>query len=78
MISQKEMLDIILTEASEYGGLPELPNQQRGGKTSFHAAKRASRGIGERNGSSALSDSRKVKYNLRVVKKRKGKLHWKD
>ena len=78
MISQKEMVDIILTEAIEYGGLPEVPSQQRGGKTSFHAAKRASRGMGERNGRSAASNARKVRYNLRVVRKRDGTPQWKD
>jgi hypothetical protein len=78
MISQREMLDIIRTEAIEYGGLQELPSQQRGGKTSFHAAKRVSRGMGERNGRSSGSDSPKVKYKLRVTKKGDGKLQWKD
>ena len=72
------MLAIIVTEAIEFGGLQEVPSQQRGGKTSFHAAKRVARGVGESNGGLRGSDKLKVKYRLRIARGRDGKLHWKD
>jgi len=78
MISQKEMLNIICTEAIEYGGLQELPGQQHGGKTSFHSAKRESRGPEEINGSRPESDSSTVQYDIRLIRKTNGILQWKD
>jgi hypothetical protein len=78
MISQKEMLDIICTEAIEFGGLQEVPPQQHGGKTSFHAPKRQAHGSGENNGGHAHYASPTVPYELRLVKKTDGTLQWKD
>ena len=78
MISQKEMLNIICTEAVEYGGLQEIPGQQHGGRTAFHSAKRPSRKIEEGAGTQRQSDSRKMKYRLRLVKKANGTVEWVD
>lgn len=78
MISQKEMLNIICTEAIEHGGLQEIPGQQHGGKTSFHAAKRLARKTEEHNPAGAVSGSPKIKYRLKLIRKSGGKFQWKD
>jgi hypothetical protein len=78
MISQKELLNIVCTEAIEHGGLQEVPGQQHGGNTAFFAAKRPSRGGSEKHGTAAISKSPSIKYGLRLVKKADGTLEWKD
>ncbi len=77
MISQKELLDIVCTEAIEHGGLQEVPGQQHGGNTAFFAAKRISRGGSERRGTTGIPKSTSIKYALRLVKKVDGTLEWK-
>ena len=78
MISQKEMLNIICTEAIEYGGVQEIPGQQHGGKTSFHAAKRGARTTDENNIGRTASDSPAVSYDLRLVREADGTLIWEE
>jgi hypothetical protein len=78
MISQKEMLNIICTEAIEYGGLQEVPSQHHGGKNKFFSAKRAARGGQEDPGSLSSSGSPTVQYDLRLIKKDDGTFEWKD
>jgi len=78
MISQKEMLNIIRTEAIEHGGLQEVPSQQHGGKTSFFSAKRPARGTEENRGSSPETDSPALECDLRLVKKADGTFEWQD
>jgi hypothetical protein len=77
MISQKQMLKIICTEAIEFGGLPEIPGQQHGGKTSYHASKRPARRPERPPGGRTRSGLPNVKYNFRVVKKADGTIEWK-
>jgi hypothetical protein len=78
MISHQEMLEIVCTEAIEYGGLQEVPWQKHGAKQSFHSAKRGARGPhvsnGERPGSSEVTAA----YDLRLVAAPDGTLEWKD
>jgi hypothetical protein len=76
MISQKEMLDIICTEAIEYGGLQEVPAQQHGGSTSFFSPKRAARAPEESNLSHPTSGSPTVVYDLRLIREKDGTLRW--
>lgn len=78
MISQKEMLNIVCTEAVEYGGLQEIPGQQHGGRAAFHSAKRQSRRTEEAAGIRRKSKSRRMTYQLRLVKKANGKVEWED
>lgn len=78
MISQKELLNIVCTEAIEHGGLQEVPSQQHGGNTAFFAAKRISRGGGEKRRTASISKSPTVKYGLRLVKNSDGTVEWKD
>ena len=78
MISHQEMLDIVCTEAIEYGGLQEIPGQQHGGRTSFHAAKRGARSPEENNIGRAATGSPSVEYDLRLVREADGSLTWED
>ena len=78
MISQKEMLDIICTEAIEHGGLQEIPGQQHGGRTSFHEAKRGARTTEENNIVNPTSECPAVQYDLRLVREPDGTLTWED
>ena len=78
MISQKEMLDIICTEAIEHGGLQEIPGQQHGGRASFHEAKRGARATEENNIGHPALDSPSLAYDLRLVREADGKLNWED
>ncbi len=78
MISQKEMLDIICTEAIEHGGVQEIPGQQHGGRTSFHDPKRGGRSTGENNTGRSGGDTPSVPYDLRLVREADGALTWED
>lgn len=78
MISQQELLDIICTEAIEYGGLQEVPGHKHGSKQSFHSPKRESRGPKEPNGDNGNTVELSVNYNLRLVQEIDGSLDWKD
>lgn len=78
MISEKDILDIICTEAIEYGGLPEIPGHQHGVTAAFHAAKRLGRGKQEDTGTDHPSRAPSVGYRIRVVKRADGSLRWED
>jgi hypothetical protein len=78
MISHQEMLDIVYTEAIEYGGLQEIPGQQHGGRTAFHAAKREARTNEENKVGRAAGGSPYVSYVLRLVRESDGSLSWED
>jgi hypothetical protein len=78
MISQKDMLNIICTEAIEHGGVPEISGLQQGGRVAFHAPKRPSRGSPQNCGSAPESESHKLNYTIRVVKKVDGTFKWED
>jgi hypothetical protein len=78
MISRKEMLNIVRTEAIEHGGLQEVPGQQRGGKTSFHSAKRPSRGLEEHREGQQDTGSAEMECDLRLIKKPDGTFEWND
>src|SRR5579872_1909198 len=76
MISLKQMLKIICTDAVEFGGLPEVPGQQHGGRTSFHAAKRPARRPEKSSYSRPTTSFPTVKYSLRIIKKADGSIEW--
>ena len=78
MISQNEILNIICTEAIEFGGLQEVPGHKHGGKNSFHAAKRGARGPDDNHRVCSDSEFPTVHYALRLVKETDGTLNWKD
>ena len=78
MISTKELLGIICTEAIEYGGIQEVPLHKDGATQSFHAPKRAARGPESSNGEYDSGEAATVVYSLRLVLEDDGKLNWKD
>jgi hypothetical protein len=78
MISHQEMLEIVCTEAIEYGGLQEVPWQKHGAKQSFHSAKRGARSSDVRNGDRSDTNAQAVEYDLRLVIRSDGTLEWKD
>ncbi len=78
MISYQEMLEIVCTEAIEYGGLLEVPGHKHGAKQSFHSAKRGARGPTVCNGDRADADAPVLHYDLRLVVESDGTLEWKD
>jgi hypothetical protein len=78
MISQEEMLNIICTEAIEYGGLQEIPTQKDGATNSFHSRKRGARAPSEARREEGEMDVPLLAYNLRLVQKTDGTFEWKD
>jgi hypothetical protein len=78
MISHKEILDIVCTEAIEYGGLQEIPGHKDGAKLSFHSPKRGARGPETNDGGRPESQPLAIQYDLRLVQEEDGKLTWKD
>ena len=79
MISQKEILNIICTEAIEYAGLQEVPGRQHGARSAFHSAKREGRAREHNNGGGATPDPLPtVNHQLRLLKKADGTVYWKD
>ena len=78
MISHKEMLEIVCTEAIEYGGLQEIPGHKHGARQSFHSRKRGSRGPEICNGDRSKANAETVQYDLRLLVAPDGSLEWKD
>jgi len=78
MISQNELLDIICTEAIEYGGLQEIPGHKHGAKHSFHSAKRGARTPDDDTRDSEDLHLPPINYGLRLVMEENGFLVWKD
>lgn len=78
MLTSSELLNIICTEATEFGGIQELPGHKHGAKHSFHSQKRRARGPGNVGGGVRPSNSEAVDYPLRLVRMKDGSLIWKD
>ncbi len=78
MISQQEILQIVCSEAVEFGGLQEIPVQKHGARQSFHALKRMARGPEALARSAPDSGGEGVQYELRLVLEDDGTLRWED
>jgi hypothetical protein len=78
MISHQEMLEIVCTEAIEYGGLQEVPGQKHGARQSFHSAKRGARGPDIFNRDRPDASAQTVEYDLRLIESPDGTLEWDD
>lgn len=78
MISQKEMLNIIRTEAIEHGGVQEVPAPQHGGTNSFHSPKRPARGTQEMLEPGPAAQPPAMQCDLRLVRKANGSFEWID
>ena len=76
MIALKNILNIICTEALEYGGIPEVPDHKHGAPQNYSAYKRDARGEAvndPRSQSEQLSD---LQYDLELVVDSDGHLQW--
>jgi hypothetical protein len=78
MLSEEEILDVVCTEAIEYGGLQEVPGQKHGARQSYHSPKRGARGSEQNRSGRPESDLAPAKYPLRLVRKVGGDLDWED
>lgn len=78
MITMKEMLGIIRTEAYEYGGIPEVPDDKHGAPQNYAAMKRDARGVFYEDSRSPSSDLPVLHYTLQLVRDEDGTLDWVD
>ena len=77
MISLQKLLDIVCTEAIEYGGLPEVPDRVDGAMENYHAAKRTARGEPDEHEAGAVQPALPpIQYDLELIEDERGKLHW--
>lgn len=77
MISLKKLLDIVCTEAVEYGGLQEVPDRVDGAEEYYHSIKRNARGE-FRNGEQAPIDLPPIEYTLKLIEEEDGSLNWEE
>jgi hypothetical protein len=75
MISISRLVDIICTEALEYGGVQEVPDRSDGATESYHSQKRPARGGLENNLTGNDDRLPTVDYKLELIKV-DGKLEW--
>lgn len=78
MLSYEELLNIVCSEAVEYGGLQEVPGHKHGARHSYHAAKRGARDSEQGQAEHAESDVPPVQYALRLVRHEDGSMQWED
>ena len=78
MINIEQLINIICTEAVEYGGLQEIPAQKHGARSSFHSSKRESRNQDMRSEVDPVADEPSVIYSIRLEIKSDGQLKWED
>ena len=76
MISLENILNIICTEAFEYGGVPEVPDHKHGAPQNYAAPKRDARGEVERGARSHSARLPVLRYGLELVRESDGKLRW--
>ena len=78
MISLEKLLDIVCTEAIEYGGLQEVPDRADGTVEYYHSAKRNARGEYE-NGEQGLREVLPpIRYDLELIEAQDGTLQWEE
>jgi hypothetical protein len=76
MITLDGILDIICTEAYEYGGIPEVPDHKHGAPQNYSAAKRDARGVVPDDSRSYSASIVKLRYGLELLQEADGKLRW--
>jgi hypothetical protein len=76
MISLENILNIICTEAFEYGGIPEVPDHKHGEPQNYSALKRDARGLVENDARSQSSHLPVLRYTLELVRDSDGKVRW--
>jgi len=76
MITLDCILDIICTEAYEYGGIPEVPDHKHGAPQNYSAAKRDARGVVAEDRRSYSTSVPALRYDLELLQEADGTLRW--
>jgi hypothetical protein len=76
MIALENLLNIICTEAFEYGGIPEVPDHKHGAPQNYHSWKRDARGPDYAEERTQDRESPVLQYNLRLVRAPDGTIDW--
>lgn len=76
MISLENLLNIICTEAFEYGGIPEVPDHKHGAISNFSTPKRDARGEFEHVSNPHSEQDSYLQYDLELVLESDGTLRW--
>ena len=76
MISLKDILDIICTEAFEYAGIPEVPDHKHGAPQNYAAQKRDARGDIHDDTRSQSQQLPVIQYDLELVRQSDGTVDW--
>jgi hypothetical protein len=76
MNTRQVLLDMVCTEAIEYGGLQEVPANKHGTVQSYHSQKRRSRGNERRSGGRPAPNLPEAPFTLRPVKQADGSVEW--
>ena len=78
MISLKKLLDIVCTEAIEYGGLQEVPDRVDGAMDHYHSLKRNARGESDYSESITNENLPPMRFDLELIEKEDGTLQWEE
>ena len=79
MLTPGQLMDIICTEAVEFGGLQEVPEDKHGASQNYHSSKRDARGSNQlQQSSSMLEELPPIKCRLALREHPDGTLEWID
>lgn len=76
MIALENILNIICTEAFEYGGIPEVPDHKHGAPQNYAALKRDARGEDDSDATSHSAEFPLLQYDLELVLDEDNILRW--
>ena len=76
MISIKDLLNIICTEAVEHGGVQEVPDNKHGARAHYHSQKRPARETGPLAEQGSTDELPSIKLNLEFVELDDGTFEW--
>jgi hypothetical protein len=77
MISRKSLLNMICTEAFEYGGIQEVPDHKHGADQNYASPKRDARGSSPLERRCAVDGTLPtMRYTLELVRQADGTLRW--
>jgi hypothetical protein len=76
MISLKNLLNMVCTEAFEYGGIPEVPDHKHGAPQNYSALKRDAREIVHEQTRVNSTEQPVLRYDLELIEEEDGTLRW--
>ncbi len=76
MLSIETLINIICTEAIEYGGLQEVPDRTDGTTENYHARKRNAREKYHGNEKRLEGDLPPIRFDLELIEDAEGRLRW--